>query len=88
MTSSTTNPINNTWPLAADARAADASAFEALTSAEADAMPVELGARAPLAGLAMLRDSVRILGAFSWGKEARLSRNKSAEMCQLMDGWN
>ena len=51
-----------------------------------DAAPVELGVRAPLAGLAMLRDSARILGAFAWGKPARLSHNKSAELCSLMDG--
>ena len=88
MTSSTSAQINNTWPLPADSLVASESAFEALTSAEADAMPVELGARAPLAGLAMLRDSLNILSAFGWGKEARLSKNKSAEMCNLMNGWN
>ena len=86
MTSSTTTPINATWPIQTDALAPE-SAFETVTRADADALPVELGARAPLAGLAMLRDSLNILSAFG-GKNARLSREKSAEMCGLMDGWN
>ena len=87
MTSSTTTPINATWPLQADALAPEVSAFETVTRADADALPVELGARSPLAGLAMLRDSLNILSAFG-GKNARLSREKSAAMCGLMDGWN
>ena len=60
----------------------------AATATQANAPFVELDARAPLAGLAMLRDSVRVLGAFAWGKPARLSHNKSAELCSLMNGWN
>ena len=84
MTSSTSAPINASWPLNKEMPTADASSFPAPT----DATPVELGARAPLAALTMLRDSARILGAFAWGKHARLSRNKSAELCALMDGWH
>ena len=84
MTSSTAAPANKSWPLPTDALAAEADSF----SSEADAMPVELGARAPLAALAMLRDCSRILGAFAWGKAGRISNKKSAELCQLMDGWN
>ncbi len=88
MTSSTSAPVNNAWPVATETFSAETSAFEALTCADASAMPVELGARAPLAGLAMLRDSLRILSAFAGVKEGRLSRKQSAQMCELMNGWN
>ena len=88
MTSSTSTPINATWPLNSDALTTEVSAFDTVTRADAEAMPVELGARAPLAGLAMLRDSFSILGAFGIGKGARLSRERSSELCQLLDGWN
>ena len=81
MTSSTTTPTNATWPLNTDTLAAEISAFETVTRADADAMPVELGARAPLAALAMLRDSLNILSAFSIGKGARLSRGEVRLKC-------
>ncbi len=46
------------------------------------------GARAPLAALSMVRDSLHLLGAFAWGKEGRLSNKKSAQLCDLMNAWN
>ncbi len=57
-------------------------------SADAIASPVKPGAGAPLAAFSMIRDSLRLLGAFAWGKEGRLSNNKSAQLCDLMNAWN
>ena len=85
MTNSDSTSLANIWPLSGDNPGANVSNFEALTTAEADAMPVELGVGTPRAAFALVFDSLNILSAFAWGKEARLARNKSAQLCELMN---
>ncbi len=75
--------LKNSWPLSKGTQSA--SNFEALTAVEADALPVELSLGTPHAVFALVRDSLNILGAFALGKEARLSRNHSAQLCELMN---
>lgn len=88
MTGSPNASPNTTWPLAPDALSSSAARFDASCAAHANETPVNLGIRAPFAALTMMRDSARILSGFAWGKDARISRNKSAEICSLLDGWN
>lgn len=51
-------------------------------------MSVGRGAGVSLAALSVVRDSLRVLSAFAWGKESRLSKKKSAQLCDLMNAWN
>ncbi len=85
MPNSNSTSIKNSWPLSNDNQSATASNFEALTAAETDAMPVALSMGTPLAAFAALRDSLNILSAFAWGKQSRLPRSKSAQLCELMN---
>lgn len=43
---------------------------------------------APMAALSVICDSFRLLSAFAWSKEGRLSKNTSAKLCDLMNDWN
>ena len=85
MPNSNSNSIYNSWSLCNENQSATASNFEALTAAETDAMPVELGMGTAHAALTLIRESLTVLSAFAMGKEARLSRNKSAQLCELMN---
>ena len=63
-----------------------------LASAIAVERPAALALRSGVgisaATLSVVRDSLRVLGAFAWGKESRLSKKKSAQLCDLMNAWN
>ena len=75
MTSLNSAPSARTWPQ---------------TSGEPTETPsvilsVKVGADVSLGALSAIRESVRILSAFAWGKESRLSQKKSAQLCDLMN---
>ena len=76
----TLNPTSptSTWPSNSDAPT-ETPSFTSSAVASANV---------PLGVLSVVRDSLRVLSAFAWSKEGRLSKKKSAQLCDLMNAWN
>ena len=72
--------------------AADASNWTPTSDVPAETSSPIFSAKASahvsLGALSAVRDSLCVLSAFAWGKESRLSKQKSAQLCDLMNAWN
>ena len=71
-----------------DSNASDLTFVSVPVLEQPNALSLGSGASVSAAALSLARDSLRVLSAFAWGKESRLSKKKSAQLCDLMNAWN